>query len=199
MATAPASSAAGPAALTVERFLGLAEKGVLEADDRVELLSGVVVSMAPIDPAHAASVNRTEYALRRVIGDRAIVRTQSPLRAGDHSLPQPDVAVVPGRPEDYDREHPRSALLVVEVSGSTLSQDRITKAAIYAEAGIPEYWIVNLRDDRVEVHRDPIRQANRQAAHYRSTTHHARGATLTPTALAGATVSVEDLLPDGQR
>lgn len=195
MATASVPSAAGPIALTVERYLGLVAAGALQADDRVELLNGVVVSMAPIDPAHAASVNRAEYALRRVLADRATLRTQSPFRAGEHSLPEPDLAVVPGRPGDYDREHPHTALLLVEVSGSTLKQDRITKAAIYAAAGIPEYWIVNLRDDRVEVHRDP----DRATARYRSVTHHDRGERLALCALPGESVSAADLLPDRER
>jgi Uma2 family endonuclease len=195
MATASVPSAAGPVALTVERYFGLVEAGVLQADDRVELLNGVVVSMAPIDPPHAASVNRTEYALRRVLADRAIIRTQSPFCAGEHSVPEPDVAVVAGSPGDYDREHPRTALLLVEVSDSTLKQDRITKAAIYAAAGIPEYWIVNLRDDRVEVHRDPEPATGR----YRAVTTHGRGEPLTLVALPGAIVNVGDLLPDPER
>jgi Uma2 family endonuclease len=79
------------------------------------------------------------------------------------SVPEPDVAVVPGRHTDYVRAHPTTALLVVEVSDSSLAQDRLTKTAIYATAGVPEYWIVNLRDDVVEVHRAPDPSTRRYA------------------------------------
>src|SRR5206468_4016924 len=77
---------------------------------------------------------------------------------------EPDAAVIPGAIEDYDREHPRAALLVAEVSDSSLKQDRLTKGAIYAAAGIPEYWIVNLRDDCVEVRRQPEPEKRRYAS-----------------------------------
>jgi Uma2 family endonuclease len=131
---------------TSDEYLALAEHGVLEPDDRVELLDGVVVSMSPINPPHAVATDKVAVALRAAFGKGFAVRVQHPLRAGRRSVPQPDVAVVAGDYDDYVGAHPTSAVLVVEVADSTLAQDRLTKAAIYAGAGVPQYLIVDLRD-----------------------------------------------------
>src|SRR2546426_8305521 len=138
---------------TKERYFRLVVEGVLQPDDRVELLEGVVVAMAPQNPRHAVAGDLVADALRRAVGERGAVRVQRSFVAGRYSVPEPAVAVVPGRLRDYGRSRPTAALLVVEVADSSLAQDRITKAAIYAAAGIPEYWIVNLRNDHVEVFR----------------------------------------------
>jgi len=183
---------AAPGRWTVEQYLRLVDEGVLDPDDRLELLEGVVVAMAPQNVAHAAGVFRLEHALHRAVGDRALVRVQLPLRAGEHSLPEPDTAVVGGALADYDRVHPTSALLVVEVADSSLKQDRLTKRAIYAAAGIPEYWIVNLPDDCVEVRREPEPSTRR----YASTIVARRGETVELIALPGVRVSIDDLLPE---
>ncbi|MGH7337972.1 MAG: Uma2 family endonuclease, partial [Myxococcota bacterium] len=139
--------------ITVERYFDLVEAGVLSEDDRVELLEGVIVAMTPSNPPHAAAVTMVTRALFRAVGERASVRTQCALVLTPYSCPEPDVAVVPGSDRDYISTHPATALLVVEVADASLQQDRITKAAIYAAAGIPDYWIVNLRNGVVEVMR----------------------------------------------
>lgn len=183
-----------PAALhryTAERYFALVTDGVLSEDDRVELLEGVIVSMAPSDPEHSTGVGRVDDALRSAIGARATIRSQAPLAVGAWSVPEPDIAVVPGQRSDYDHAHPTNALLVVEVAKSSVGQDRLTKATIYAAAGIPEYWIVNVRDDQVEVFRDP----DREAALYRCRTIAPRGARIALVAFADASVAVDDLLP----
>ncbi len=185
------SAPSEPTRMTVERYLGLVEAGVLSEDDRVELLEGVVVAMTPHNPPHAAGVARAYETLRVAIGTRAHVRSQLSLVLG-RSVPEPDLAVVPGSVADYDRSHPTTALLVIEVADASLKQDRISKAAIYAAAGIPEYWIVNLRDAAVEVMRDP----NRDEARYRSARSFSRGQRLALVALPGATVDVSELLPE---
>src|SRR2546430_2137266 len=146
---------AAPARWTTEHYLRLVDEGVLGPDDKVELLEGVIVAMAPSNTRHAAGIVRLSHALFRAVGDRAVVRIQLPLIAGLYSMPEPDGAVVPGAIRDYDHEHPSTALLVVEVSDTSLKQDRLTKRAIYAAGGIPEYWIVNLRDYCVEGRRWP--------------------------------------------
>jgi len=176
--------------MTVERYLGLVEAGVLSEDDRVELLEGVVVAMTPHNPPHAAGVARAYEAVRVAIGRRAHVRSQLSLVLG-RSVPEPDLAVVPGSVRDYERSHPTTALLVIEVADASLKQDRLSKAAIYAAAGIPDYWIVNLRDQVVEVMRDP----DREAARYRAVRSVSRGEQLELVALPGATVDVSELLP----
>jgi Uma2 family endonuclease len=177
--------------MTVERYLGLVEAGVLSEDDRVELLEGVVVAMTPSNPPHAAGVARADEALRSAIGKRAHIRPQLSLVLG-RSVPEPDLAVVPGSVGDYDKAHPTTALLVIEVADTSLKQDRLSKAAIYAAAGIPEYWIVNLRDQVVEVMRDP----DREGARYRTVRSVSRGHRLELVALPGATVDVAELLPE---
>jgi Uma2 family endonuclease len=177
--------------MTAERYLGLVEAGVLSEDDRVELLEGVVVAMAPHSPAHAAGVARADEALRRAVGARAHVRPQLSLVLGRRSVPEPDLAVVPGSVADYDRSHPTTAWLVIEVADTSLQQDRLSKAAIYAAAGIPEYWIVNLRDSVVEVMRDP----DAAQARWRDVRRAGRDARLGLVAVPGASVAVADLLP----
>ena len=186
---APQPEPGGP--FTVERYFALVDEGVLAPDDRVELLEGVVVAMAPQNTPHASGVARANIALIEAIGRRAVVRTQLSFIAGPYSVPEPDVAVVPGRYEDYDDAHPQSAILVVEVADSSLKQDRLTKARIYSAAEVPEYWIVNVVHDQVEVYRDPDRQARR----YRRVTIAQRGDRLTPIEFPDVAIRVDDLLP----
>lgn len=178
-------------AYTAERYLELAQRGVLGPDDRVELLEGVIVTMVPQNPEHAAAVGRIDDTLRNAVGQRAVVRQQAPLIVGSYSVPEPDVALVSGRRSDYDHAHPTTALLVVEVADTSLLQDRLTKAAIYAAAAIPEYWLVNLRDDCVEVFRTP-EPAARRYAEVRVANRQER---LDLVALPGTRVAVGDLLP----
>jgi Uma2 family endonuclease len=175
----------------VQQYFDLVATGILTEDDRVELLEGVIVAMAPHGVAHAAGVSRADYALKRAVGDRGVVRVQLSLVQGEHSVPEPDVTVLPGRLEDYDRDHPRTALLIVEVAESSLKEDRLTKAGIYAAQGIPDYWIVNLLADQVEVYRDPVPAERRFA----SATVYQRGERIDLLSLPLASVAVDDLLP----
>src|SRR5204863_9433268 len=112
-----------------------------------ELVEGVIVAMAPSNARHASATTRVADAFRGAVGKRALVREEKCLILGLYSAPEPDVALVPGPHEAYDDADPRTALLVVEAADSSLAQDRITKAAMYAAAGIPEDWIGNLRDE----------------------------------------------------
>lgn len=122
-------------------------------DERIELLHGVLVDMSPNDPEHVSPIDRLTMILAPALVGRAIVRIQSPLIAHDDSEPEPDVAVVPLG--DYSREHPSKALLVIEVAVSSLRKDRQVKGPLYAASGFGEYWIVNVADKVVEVHREP--------------------------------------------
>jgi Uma2 family endonuclease len=125
----------------------------LFADERIELLEGVLVAMSPQSPAHAAAIRRLERVLRLALGDRMSISVQMPFVAGEESLPEPDVAIVP--PGDYDEAHPDRAFLIVEVADSSLRKDRRLKAEIYARAGVPEYWIVCVADRLIVVHTEP--------------------------------------------
>ena len=121
-------------------------------DARIELLKGGVVEMSPQGPRHVAIVRRLTRFMVLVVGSRAEVQVQGPLALLDDSEPEPDVALVP---PGYEDELPPRAHLVIEVADSSLPKDRGIKAEVYAEAGIPEYWIVNVPERVVEVHRAP--------------------------------------------
>lgn len=180
-----------PERWTARDYLQLVERGAFGPDDRAELLEGVIVAMAPHDPPHATGCSLAHEAIRAAVGARAAVRAQLSLVLGGRSVPEPDVAVVPGRLGDYANAHPTTALLVVEVADSSLIQDRLTKASIYAAAGVPEYWIVNLVDDCVEV----LRLPERPSRLYASKTLVRRGGSIELVSLPGARVMVAELLP----
>ncbi len=139
----------------VARYFALADDGLLPEGERTELLDGLIVAMAPQSPVHAAAVYRVEQALRSVLPEATVIRVQMPLVAGPTSVPEPDIAVLGGREQDYVARHPGTARLVVEIAIATVSQDRLTKTAIYAAAGVEAYWIVQPVEEWVEVHRRP--------------------------------------------
>ena len=182
-----------PARYTVKQYFALVDQGVLEPDDKVELLEGVVVAMAPEGLWHANGVRLVARALTLAVGSRAYVDQQHCLIAGPLSVPEPDVAVLPGRLEDYLTHHPSHALLVAEVADSSLVQDRLTKAGIYASAGISEYWIVARRGDHVQVATKPMQSERR----YGTVRIARRGEHITLAALPDVRVAVDDLLPPG--
>ncbi|HUH02596.1 MAG TPA: Uma2 family endonuclease [Kofleriaceae bacterium] len=142
----------------------LVEIGMFQ-DERVELLHGVVIAMTPAHPAHGGAVQQLNRLLVLALDPRAAVRVQSSFAASDGSEPEPDIAVVPsGR---YRDAHPDQAHLIVEVSDSSLNKDRTVKARLYAECGVPEYWIVNLVDALIEVHTDIVRGTYAKVIPYR--------------------------------
>lgn len=129
----------------------MVELGLFQ-DERVELLRGVLVTMSPQYAPHASTVQALTELLAEQLRKRFGLRVQLPLALSEDSEPEPDVAIVPRG--NYATEHPTTALLVIEVSDSSLDKDR-KKAAIYARADIPEYWIVNLEGRTVEVYSSP--------------------------------------------
>lgn len=176
---------------TAENYFDLIRSGAIDEQDRVELLEGLVVASPQQGPLHAAALSAVDSVLRRAIGDRATVRVQMPLRAGQRSVPEPDLAVVVGNPYDYAQAHPADALLVIEVADSSLPQDRLTKSRIYAAAGIPEYWIVNLRERCVEVLTGPDRERRVYAQSRRA----GRGDVITLAAMPEVSVGAAGMLP----
>ncbi|HEX8912494.1 MAG TPA: Uma2 family endonuclease [Humisphaera sp.] len=140
---------------TREAYYWLYEQGRFDGR-RVELIDGEIIEMPAQKHVHAWSIVKSERALRPVAEPANCIRTQMPLNLSQWSDPEPDLAVVLGAVESWEgKEHPTSALLVVEVADTTLAFDRRVKQAIYAAAGIQEYWIVNLVDRQLEVYRDP--------------------------------------------
>ena len=182
------SSAAG---YTAEQYMGLVELGLLSDEDRVELLDGVIVAKSPSNPRHAGAVWLAQTAVQHAVADRAMVRIQSCLVAGTHSVPEPDVAVVPWQQRRYTDAHPTKALLLVEVADSSLPQDRLSKSRIYAGDAVPQYVIVNLRDDQVEVLADP----DPPARVYRQQHVAHRGERVALVAFPDTVLRVDDLLP----
>ena len=176
---------------TILGYFQLVEKGYLQADDRVELLEGLVVASPPPGPLHASVTMSVDRALRAAVGDRASIRIQMPLLVAPRSAPEPDIAVVAGDAKDYRKSHPLRALLVVEISDSSLPQDRLTKSRIYARAAVPEYWIVNLRDEVLEVMREP----DPEQRVFGTVSKLGPDDFVELVALPGVRVSVRDLLP----
>jgi Uma2 family endonuclease len=168
----------------------LVDSGGLHPQSRVELVDGEILDMPPQKSRHATAVRLIEDALRVAFGRGHDVRTQLPLAIDDYSEPEPDVAVVTGSPRDYRDAHPTTAVLIVEVAESSVEFDRTRKLALYARNGISEYWILNLADGVLEVHRDPVGEtyASRSvlAASEQVTPLHARG---------DRTLGVAELLP----
>ncbi|MCU0701441.1 MAG: Uma2 family endonuclease [Myxococcaceae bacterium] len=135
------------------QFLRLVDLGTFRGH-HVQLVNGVIIRMSPAGAFHHSTVWKLDDALRRCFGRRAMVRAQMAFAANSRSRPEPDIAVVPAG--DSDAEDPTEAFLVVEVADSSLAFDRTVKASLYADAGIPEYWIVDLNDRQVEVRTKPV-------------------------------------------
>jgi Uma2 family endonuclease len=174
---------------TADEYHQMAEAGVLRDDDRVELIEGEIVDLTPIGPRHGAVVDRLTHALVRRCGDRAIVRIQGSIRLGLHSEPQPDVVLLRPRPDYYETAlpGPEHVLLLIEVGDASLAYDRGVKLRLYAHAGIPEVWVVDLETNRVEVHLEPARDG------YRRSDTRGPGDRLAPAAFPGVSLSAVDI------
>jgi Uma2 family endonuclease len=164
----------------------LVEDGLF-ADERIELLEGVLVEMTPSGATHADVVGRLTMILAPALVGRAMVRVQSPLAISDESEPEPDLAVV--AVADYQRAHPRQALLVVEVAEASLRKDLGVKATVYARAGVEEYWVVDLLARTFHRHTDPTPDG------YTKVTTVGPGDILRPGAFPDLAVVVDDVLP----
>ena len=137
----------------------MAEAGILREEERTELIEGEIVTIPPASPEHAAQTMALYERVRGLFGRGYHVRVQSPLAFGE-SEPMPDLAVVKGKPADYKHAHPTHAVLVIEVAHSSLPYDRTVKTSLYAKAGIPEYWIVDIEHRQLEVYREPVESPN---------------------------------------
>ncbi|MBI2760427.1 MAG: Uma2 family endonuclease [Chloroflexi bacterium] len=176
---------------TFDDYHRMAQAGILNEDDRVELIRGEVIDVPPIGPDHAWSVDALSATFHAQLGARAVVHTQNPVRLPDNSEPEPDVTLLLPPLDRYRGRIPVAAdtLLVIEVADTTLGYDRYTKAALYAAAGVPEYWVVNINGRQVEVMHDP------QDGEYQQVALHNEDAVLSPRAFPDVTVRVGDILP----
>lgn len=179
---------------TKTEYYQMAELGLFD-ELRVELIDGEVFHRPSPGPRECVSLACVDKALRLPFGEGFWNRLQSPLDLGPASEPQPDLAVVPGKPRDY-KDHPTTALLVVEVSESSLVYDRNRKASLYARSNLADYWIVNLVDRQLEVHRNPVADASQpHGFRYANVTVFGPSDSVSPLAAPSAQVAVADLLP----
>ena len=156
--THSAQAAPTPHRFTRKEYHRLAESHLL-ADERVELLNGVIITMSPQNSPHAATIHRLLFTLLPVLGDAAYIRVQAPIVLNDWSEPEPDIVICQPDPSDYAKQHPRAdqVMVVIEVADSSLAYDQVQKAQAYAASGIPEYWIVNLSARTIAILTNPSR------------------------------------------
>jgi Uma2 family endonuclease len=173
--------------LTVEMYHALAEKGLLGEGDRVELINGDLVPMSPLGSPHSACVRRLDKQLHRLRLAEVQISIQNPVQLNEQSEPEPDVAILKHREDFYEAAHPRpqDVLLLIEVADSSLEKDRSIKLEGYAQAGIAEYWIINLVDRQIEIYTQPQDQV------YKSRELRLPGDTVM---VLGETLMVEDVL-----
>ena len=176
---------------TVDEYYRMAEVGILHPDERVELINGEIILMAPVGPQHLWSVNLLNSSLAElVVEGRVIVQIQNPIRLDDNFQPEPDVALLTpqSRANSSALPGPNDILLIIEVSDTTLAYDRDVKSRIYAQANIPETWVMNLVEDCIESFTGPGPDG------YANHTIYRRGDTISPSALPDVEFSVDDLL-----
>jgi Uma2 family endonuclease len=176
-----------------ERLISL---GVFRPDERLELIDGALLVREPQGSRHAAAIRRVLSALRRGLGDDWQIDSQLPIALDEASEPEPDVAVVPRDPGAYRDAHPSRAMLIVEVAETSYRIDREYKMSLYARAGVPEYWIVDLAHEALEIHREP--EASTEAAYgwrYRGVELLSPPGSVAPLFAPHATLAVSDLLP----
>ena len=175
---------------TTAEYEEMVSAGILTENDKVELINGEIVEMTPIGIAHNAAVDRLNRLLNQATGTDAIVRVQSSIRLDDRSEPEPDISLLRPRDDFYGDAHPGpdDILLLIEVADTSLEFDRSVKLPLYARAGIPEVWLVDLNDERIEVHRTP------EPGGYRTRDIYWRGDTLETSVQVLPPVAVVDIL-----
>ena len=176
---------------SVEEYYAMAEAGILCHDDRVELLAGEIIAMSPTGSRHAASVTGLNHLMTVQLGDRAVVWVQNPVQLDSHSEPEPDVMLLRWRDDFYSSAHPGpdDVLLLIEVSDTTIEFDRNVKLSLYADARIPETWIVNIPDRVVEIYTDP------SGGVYGSRRVVGQGESVSPSAFEDVSLPVSQVIP----
>ena len=150
-------SAVKPKRFRVEEFRKMTEIGILPEESGWEIIDGFLIDKMTIGSKHASVVRRLEKFFERAVGDQVIVSGQNPVQIDDYNAPEPDIALLELREDFYAASHPTptDVLLLIEVSDSTIEYDREIKKTLYAGAEIAEYWLVNLKDETVEVYTLP--------------------------------------------
>jgi len=185
------SIGSSPYRFTVKDYYRMLEAGILTEDDRVELIRGEIRTMSPKGIKHSSGNDRANRYFTKLLGDRAMIRIQNPIHLDDHSEPEPDVVLAVPTEDDYDYHHPTppEILMALEVADSSLFFDREEKSLLYAEAGIQQYCILNLRNRELEDYRNPGPDG------YRSKQTYTANQSFTLVAFPDIPVEVNTLLP----
>ncbi|UXE63490.1 MAG: Uma2 family endonuclease [Woronichinia naegeliana WA131] len=150
---------------TVDEYYQMAKTGILQPDEKVELIAGQIIrNMTPQGSFHAAAITRTNRLLNQPVQPRFLVRSQLPIQLDNRSEPEPDLALVKSDPLDYDDRHPKAedVYLIIEIADSTLKTDLTLKKQVYAEAKIPDYWVLDLAKRQLYVYRQPTEEGYQQ-------------------------------------
>jgi Uma2 family endonuclease len=176
---------------TIDDCYKMAEVGILSPAEQVELIRGEILLMSPTGPRHGTAVDRTNRAMIRLVGDTAIVRTQGTVVLDRFAAPQPDLALLRPKEDEYVDRNPDAAdiLLIIEIADSSLEYDTTVKLGLYAILGIPEYWVADLHNNRVRIYTQPDRDS------YRSSREVGRGEIIAPQLFPDCHVPADLLLP----
>jgi Uma2 family endonuclease len=177
---------------TADEYQQMGQAGILSEDDRVELIDGEIIAMTPIGPRHCASVDRATRAFVTRAGDSAIVRVQGSIRLNFYSEPQPDLVLLRPRADFYASTHPGPAdiLLIAEIAQSSIDYHHDFKSAVYARAGVHEYWLADLSENVLHCFSTPGDGGYQNIREYR------RGQSIAPLLLADCVIPVDDLLAE---
>ena len=174
----------------VSEYYRMAAAGVLSEDDRVELIEGEIIERNPIGSRHAACVGKLTKILGRLAGDKAIVWVQNPVQINDYSEPLPDIALLKRRDDFYAQANPQptDVLLIIEVADSSVEYDRDIKIPLYAQASIPEVWLINLPKEIIEIYSQPLDDT------YQETRIVERGESLAAESIQNLTIDADAVL-----
>ena len=177
-------------AFTVGKCDRMVAADILTEEDRVELIAGQVVAMSPIGCRHAACVKRLNLLIGKMVGDSMLIGVQDPIRLGAYSEPEPDLVLLRPRADFYAAAHPSAAdvLLAIEVADTSADYDREVMLPLYAQAGIPEVWLIDLQAGHIEMYARPQGDAYQQCVEV------AADATLTSPTIPQLALAAADLL-----
>ena len=169
----------------------MSDAGILSPDERLELIRGEVLIMSPIGPRHGASVDGTNRVFVRSAGDNAIVRTQGTVELDQFCAPEPDIVLLRPRDDFYVSKNPAGAdiILIIEVADTSLEYDTTVKVELYAILGIQEYWVADLRNNRLIAYSQPTQDR------YQTIREFHQGDTVAPQLLPDCRIEVAVLLP----
>ena len=175
---------------TVDEYLAMVKADILRKEERIELLDGVIIVMAPINVPHLRGTDYSNQRLVMALGNRAMVRVQGSILLNDHTMPQPDIVVLRMRSlDDTERDSASDVYWIIEFSDSSLEYDLGVKLARYAESGIPEVWVGNLRAREVIVHTEP------SGSEYLAVRTCRAGQSISPQAFPDVALAVDDFMP----